>query len=352
MNKKSNKTNVKTTKKNSTKNASVKKNNTSKTKTLKKNNLVDNKEYKIAEKLYKNKDYVNAYEKYYSLSKLFPKNKKIYKRLLECLTHDYTYKESNRDFKTAIDDYITTYSLLATKKELKYFENRLSEYRHVKVSNSKSKFLLIALLGYFGIHKFLDKKYIIGIIYLLTLGFFGIGVIIDLINDYAEYENDLQLNIFRYFISLFVIVFGLLMMNKTGNFYYFILIGIMIMPIVYSKILKLIPGIIKFVAIIVLIYLGFKVEPVIEHVPTNIIGKWITNNESTNYSELDIKLDKTKISFTDRDSVVGINTYDKENKILSIYVDGKTTYKFRINFENNEICSYTESKKCLISFKK
>ena len=29
-----------------------------------------------------------------------------------------------------------------------------------------------------------------------------------------------------------------------------------------------------------------------------------------------------------------------------------TTYKFRIDFENNEICSYTESKKCLISFKK
>ena len=346
--KNNNVTKIKSIKKN-TKKTNVKKINTSKTK---KNNLIDNKEYKIAEKLYKNKDYINAYEKYYSLSKTFPKNKKIYKRLLETLTQDYTYKESNREFKTALDDYITTYKLLCTKKELKYFEDKLNQYRYVKVSNSKSKFLLIAFLGYFGIHKFIEKKYILGILYLFTLGFFGIGVILDLINDYAEYENDTYLNIFRYIISLIVILFGIFMFNTTANFYYFILIGIILMPIIYSFILKLIPSFIKIVAIIVLAYLGFKVEPVIEYVPTNILGKWTTSNESTNYKELDIKLDKTTISFTDRDEVVGMNTYDKESKVLKVKINEHTTYKFRIDFDNNKICSYSESKKCLISFEK
>ena len=72
----------------------VKKTNTSKT--IKKKSLIDNKDYKLAEKLYKNKEYEKAYESYYRLHSIFPKNKKIYKRLLECLTRDYTYKESSR----------------------------------------------------------------------------------------------------------------------------------------------------------------------------------------------------------------------------------------------------------------
>lgn len=332
------------------KKTTVKKTNTSKT--IKKKSLIDNKDYKLAEKLYKNKEYEKAYESYYRLHSIFPKNKKIYKRLLECLTRDYTYKESSREFKTAIDDYITTYKILCTKKELKYFENNLDEYKHVKTSNSKSRFLLIAFLGYFGIHKFLEKKYILGILYLFTLGFFGIGVLIDLINDYAEYENDFHLNILRYLISLIIILFGIFMFNKTANFYYFIIIGIILLPIIYSKILRLIPNLIKIISIIFLAYFGFKVEPIIEYVPTNILGKWTTNNESTNYKELNIKLDKTTITFTDRDSVTGVNTYNKDAKILSIKVNEQTTYKFRIDFENNKICSYTESKKCLISFEK
>lgn len=42
-------------------------------------------------------------------------------------------------------------------------------------------FLLCLFLGCFGIHKFYEGKILFGIVYLLTMGFAGVGVLIDLI---------------------------------------------------------------------------------------------------------------------------------------------------------------------------
>ena len=338
-------------KKTTTKKTVVKKNNTSKTKKKTTNNLLENKSYKLAEKYYKNKDYNNAYKEYLSLCELFPKNKKIYKRLIECITKDYSYKENSKEFKSALDDYVTTYKILTTKKELKYFENKLDEYKHVKVSGSKSRFLLISLLGFTGIHKFLDKKIVKGFVYLFTLGIFGIGVILDLINDYAEYEDTKQLNIVRYIISILILVFGLLRID-TDNYYFFIIMAILFTPFIYSFILRFIPGIIKFVAIVVLCYFGFKVNPVIDYVPNKIIGTWVTENENTNFKSIEIKLDNSSIEFSDRDKETGKNEYDSSNGVLKVYVNATNSYKFRIDLENEEICTYNDSKKCIISFKK
>lgn len=341
---KNKKTNVNKTKKKT----SIK--STSKTKVNKKNTLLNDKNYKLAEKYFKNNDFDKAYKEYLTLSEIYLKNKKIYKRLIESLTHNYTYKENSRDFKTALEDYVTTYRILATKKEIKIFENKLEDYKRVRVSGSKSKFLLISLLGCLGIHKFLERKYIVGIIYLFTFGLFGIGVLVDLINDYATYEDDKQLNILRYIFSLLVLIFGLLRLN-TSNYYYFIIIAIIITPIVYSKILKLIPSIIKIIAILILCYFGFRIEPIIDYVPNTIIGLWSTENENTNFTSIDIKSDKTTIKFNDRKDVVGLNEYDNTNKVLKVYVNATNIYKFRIDIENSRICTYNESKTCIISFK-
>ena len=310
--------------------------------------LLQNKDYKIAESLYKEKKYKEAEEIYITLLDNYKKNIKIYKRLVECLTHDYTFKDKSKEFKSKYDDYVTTYRLLATKKELKIFEERIEEYKNVRY-HGKSKFLLITFLGFTGIHKFLDKKYILGIFYLLTLGFLGIGVIIDLINDYAEYEDDLQLNIIRYLISLLIIGFGILR-NDTENYFCFIIIGILFTPIVYSKLLKYIPGIIKLAVIVVLVCFGFKTTPVINYIPTTAVGTWVTNNENTNFKELDIKLEETTIKFNDRDNQKGKNEYDIKNHLLIVKVNESKYYKFKLNLSENEICVYTESGKCVVGF--
>jgi len=314
-------------------------------------NLLIDKSYKEAEKLYKEKKYDEASIIYNSLLEKYNKHKKLYKRLIECLTHDYSYKDYKKEFKTLFNDYVTTYKLLATKKELKFFEHKLEEYKTIKISTSKSKFLLISLLGFLGVHKFIEKKYILGILYLLTFGFFGIGVIVDLINDYAEYENDFQLDLIRYLIAILILIFAIFRID-TENYYYFIIVAILFTPIVYSKILSVIPGIIKFVAMIVLVCFGFKTNPIIHYIPTGAIGVWETKNENTNLKEIDIKLEKSTVKFNDREEEIGLNEYDIQNNILKVEVDENTYYKFRLELNENKICVYTESQKCIISFEK
>lgn len=318
--------------------------------TPKKNNLLDDKKYKEAEKLYKEKKYEESYDIYLKLNNKYPKNKKIYKRLIETLTNDYTKKDNSKDFKKLYDDYITTYKLLLNKKELKYFEKKLEEYNNLR-KKSNSKFLLISLLGWFGVHKFIEKKYVLGVIYLLTFGIFGIGVIIDLINDYAEYEDVKQLNIVRYIISVLVLLFGIFKFESI-NIIFFIIVSILITPIVYSKLLRIIPNIIKIIVILILCYFGFKTTESITLLPTNILGTWKMNNENTNYKEITIHNNKSTIKFTDRKDEVGNNEYDTETKILKVYVNATTFYKFKKDDKENKLCIYNESDSCIIYFEK
>lgn len=50
-----------------------------------------------------------------------------------------------------------------------------------KVCNKWTSFLLCFFLGCFGAHKFYEGKIGMGILYIFTVGLFGIGVLIDLI---------------------------------------------------------------------------------------------------------------------------------------------------------------------------
>lgn len=50
-----------------------------------------------------------------------------------------------------------------------------------KPKNKWISFLLCLFLGYLGAHKFYEGKILLGILYLITFGLFGIGIIIDLI---------------------------------------------------------------------------------------------------------------------------------------------------------------------------
>ena len=50
-----------------------------------------------------------------------------------------------------------------------------------RAKNTWTAFVLCLLLGYFGAHKFYEGKVGMGVLYLFTLGLFGIGWFVDLI---------------------------------------------------------------------------------------------------------------------------------------------------------------------------
>ena len=50
-----------------------------------------------------------------------------------------------------------------------------------RAKNKWTAFVLCLLLGYFGAHKFYEGKVGMGVLYLFTLGLFGIGWFVDLI---------------------------------------------------------------------------------------------------------------------------------------------------------------------------
>lgn len=62
-----------------------------------------------------------------------------------------------------------------------YVDNRTTVTYMGKAKNKWVAFFLCLFLGYLGIHKFYEGKVGMGILYLFTLGFFGIGALIDLI---------------------------------------------------------------------------------------------------------------------------------------------------------------------------
>ncbi|MEY8518619.1 TM2 domain-containing protein [Lachnospiraceae bacterium 29-84] len=55
-----------------------------------------------------------------------------------------------------------------------------------------NNFIITLLFGWLGVHKFMQKKYVLGTVYLFTLGLFGIGWTIDTIMAFIRMVNGKQ----------------------------------------------------------------------------------------------------------------------------------------------------------------
>lgn len=76
------------------------------------------------------------------------------------------------------------------EKQRKEQEKAASQQEHEQISSSVAprgkianvpELILCILLGYFGAHKFYEKKIGMGVLYFFTLGLFGIGWVVDIV---------------------------------------------------------------------------------------------------------------------------------------------------------------------------
>lgn len=162
--------------------------------------------------LNKLKDYSASYNGYLSLSKRYVDNDEIWIGLLRSLTHDFTYKENNLNFKQEYQKYWKNYIALADKASIQKYNDQYQKYTEMKqtqtininninINNleknistneepSKLIMLLVTIfLGHLGIHKFLKKQYIMGVVYFFTMGIFMIGWFIDVIKECIDFYN-------------------------------------------------------------------------------------------------------------------------------------------------------------------
>lgn len=153
--------------------------------------------------LNKFKNYDEAYKLYLSLSKRFVDNPEIWIGLLRSITHDFKYKVNSNLFMKNCTTYWNNYCSLVDKKDVdKYldkYRNYLDNVQAVTpdftnninlqnvtavASNSKKELIMLLVtffVGAYGVHKFIEGKIGMGILYLFTGGLFGIGWIIDII---------------------------------------------------------------------------------------------------------------------------------------------------------------------------
>lgn len=164
------------------------------------------------------KDYDEAYECYYSLSKRYVDNKELWLGLLRSYTDDFT----NDDVEVSeYTKYWKKYKALADEAEINDYENKFREYdekirekfnvfaaneiennsfnveteAHSVDSGSKetmsplAELIITILLGPLGVHKFMKGKIGMGILYLFTFGLFYIGWIIDITKAARKLKN-------------------------------------------------------------------------------------------------------------------------------------------------------------------
>ena len=55
------------------------------------------------------------------------------------------------------------------------------EYQDNMIKSALISFLICLFVGYLGVHRFIERKYISGLVYFCTFGLFGFGVTIDCI---------------------------------------------------------------------------------------------------------------------------------------------------------------------------
>lgn len=130
----------------------------------------------------------NEYNLAFKLLEDYDEDKKVIRNLKK----KYQSKENQIEVKsnsqrTISKPVVTPYSAVQETQNQEYaytFQNEINTTSATvwEKSSKKSKLLIVCCFGWLGLHKFLNKKYLIGILYFFTLGLIGFGWIFDIIH--------------------------------------------------------------------------------------------------------------------------------------------------------------------------
>ena len=104
---------------------------------------------------------------------------RVNKDTIECKSCGFQTR--NKVFKDEVNN---------NNHQQEYVENLSNSSEKTNIKNDKKNLTLVKLLiciflGHFGVHKFMEGKVGLGIVYIFTYGLFGIGILCDII-DYAK----------------------------------------------------------------------------------------------------------------------------------------------------------------------
>lgn len=85
------------------------------------------------------------------------------------------------ELKSSIPQGIIINNTATANPNINVSSNINSNIYGYKPKNKWVAFLLCLFLGFWGVHKFYEGKVLLGIVYIFTFGFFGVGIFIDLI---------------------------------------------------------------------------------------------------------------------------------------------------------------------------
>ena len=301
------------------------------------------------------KNYDESYECYLKLSKKYVNNKDIWLGLLRSLTHDFTYKYGSETFKVEYQKYWNNFKSLASPSDIDIYKEKYHQYdintnASDKASDSvkKEKCFFIATVfgGWFGLHHYLNKNYIMGIVYTFSYGLFGIGWFYDIYKEAKKWPNSNQIKITRYIMIFFYLVIGLALKDYFIPTFILCLISAFLMFNIFWDLFNIKNIAARIFIPIFIFFVGIIIGPTA--LPENLEGNWLPIDNNTNIDYMILKENDTKIYI---DGIEYHSTYNNYYKgLVFIEMSTEKDYKFKYDDDTKHLCLLDESENCVGMF--
>lgn len=333
--------------------------------------ITDEQEFINAEtNLNKFKNYEEAYSLYLSLSKRFVDNPEIWIGLLRSITHDFKHKINSSAFQKNYTTYWNNFCSLVDREEVNKYSEKYRTYlesvevmkgnefnsvnnnsvaasvnKQPIVKNESCLLIVTAVLGMYGVHKFLRGNIKMGLIYLFTGGLFCVGWIYDIVQEYKKFPNSGQIKAIPWVCFFFLLIISLVELPYSFlSFLFLIIAAILCLDFFWNGIkLKKIWARITFP--ILFMFIGVCCGPQV--IPESSYGKWVSTDES-DYPIIELYEHDSKV-LSVNNKYFTVDTFYKD-EIIFISDSYDIDLKLKYDSSKNSLCLLGNDDKCVAKY--